>query len=43
MRDEIEDIFKSDFKKRKIKPERKLEAYRGKRWSMMKCRARLNG
>lgn len=43
MRDEIEDIFRSDFKRRKITPERKLEMDREKRQSVMESAERLNG
>lgn len=43
MRDEIEDIFRSDFKRGKMTPERKLKMDRQKRWSMMESGERLNG
>ena len=43
MRDEIEDIFRSDFKRGKITPERKLEMDRERRQSVMESGERLNG
>lgn len=43
MREEIEHIFRSDFKRGKITPERKLKMDRQTRQSTMESGERLNG
>ncbi len=43
MKDKIEDTFRSDFKRGKMTPERKLKMDRQKRQRMIESGERLNG